>query len=49
MDDPDAVEAFVAETGTRPQDIPRAIKNESGVVFAFLTNYAPDWNGYFNS
>lgn len=47
--DPDAVAAFVAETGIRPQDINRTIRNESGIVYAFLKDYGADWNEYFNS
>lgn len=44
-----AAAALVAETGIRPQDIPHLIKNESGVVYAFLKNYSANWNEYFNS
>ena len=47
--DPDAVAAFSQETGIRPQDINRAIKNESGLVYAFLKDYSSQWNEYFNS
>lgn len=49
VNDPDAVAAFIAETGTRPQDINRTIRDESGVVYAFLKGYSADWNEYFNS
>ena len=47
--DEKAVEAFAASTGIRPQDIARAIKTESGVVYSFLKDYSADWNEYFNS
>lgn len=47
--DADAVAAFVAETGVRPQDIPKVIRNESGIVYSFLINYSANWNEYFNS
>lgn len=49
VNDTEAVAAFSAETGIRPQDVSRAIKNESGTVFAFLKSYSADWNEYFNS
>lgn len=47
--DTEAMNAFALETGVRVQDIPRMIRNESGVVFAFLKGYSSDWNEYFNS
>lgn len=47
--DTEAVAAFASETGARIQDIPRMIRNESGVVYSFLRGYSANWNEYFNS
>lgn len=47
--DPVAMADLAAEYGIRIQDVPNLIKNNQGYVYAFLRNYAADWNEYFNS